>query len=100
MQNMIFFQNNRRIIKDEAVVFFIEEDLHFKLSNQSLSKKDVNKIQIYLNNLKAKKIKEKVVTFDFSEKNKFLFVILKKNILSNNFEELGAIFFDFIKKIR
>ena len=95
---MIFFQNNQKIIKKgEAVVFFINEDLHFRTSSKSLSNKEVTKIQFYLNNLKVKKIKEKIIAFDFSEKNKFLFVVLNKDIFSNNFEELGASLFVFIK---
>ena len=95
---MIFFQNNQKIIKGEVTAFFINEGLHFRPSNKSLSNKEVAKVQFYLNNLRTKKLKEKIIAFDFSEKNKFLFVVVKKDILPNNFEELGAIFLDFIKK--
>ena len=50
-----------------------------------------------MKHLKFKKKKEKIISFDISEENKVLFIIVKKKLVSNNFEELGANFYSFIK---
>ena len=58
----------------------------------------MNKIKAYLKVLKYKKKgKEKIVSFDLSEENKALFVIVKNNPTLGIFRELGAEFFSFLK---
>ena len=78
----------------ETLTFFLNENLDFKSTNQTIfSAQILNKIQVYLKNLKSKKIKKKIISFDISEKNKALFIIVKEKLLPNDFEKMGATFF-------
>ena len=97
MKNTIIFDNKIDFKQGETLIFFLNENFDFRVENGILSAQTLNKIQVYLKNLKSKKIKEKIIGFDISEKNKVLFIVIKKNLVSNNFEELGANLYSFIK---
>jgi len=97
MKNTIIFDNKLDFKQGETLVFFLNENFHFRAESRIFSAQTLNKIQIYLKNLKFKKIKEKIIRFDISEKNKVLFIVVKENLVSNNFEELGAKLYSFIK---
>ncbi len=97
MKNTIIFDNKIDFKQGETLTFFLNENFDFRVENRILSAQTLNKIQVYLKNLKSKKIKEKIIGFDISEKNKVLFIVIKKNLVSNNFEELGANLYSFIK---
>ena len=97
MKNTIIFDNKIDFKQGETLTFFLNENLDFKAKSKTFSVKILNKIQVYLKHLKFKKKKEKIISFDISEENKVLFIIVKKKLVSNNFEELGANFYSFIK---
>ena len=97
MKNTIIFDKKNDFKQEETLTFFVNENLNFKLTKKIFSDQILNKIHIFLKNLKSKKIKEKIIGFDISEKNKVLFIVIKENLVSNNFEELGANFYSFIK---
>jgi len=97
MKNTIIFDNKIDFKQGETLTFFLNENLDFKVESKTFSAQTLNKIQVYLKNLKFKKKKEKIISFDISEKNKVLFIIVKEKLVSNNFEELGANFYSFIK---
>jgi len=97
MKNTIIFDNKIDFKQGETLTFFLNENLDFKVESKIFSAQTLNKIQVYLKNLKFKKKKEKIISFDISEKNKVLFIIAKEKLVSNNFEELGANFYSFIK---
>ena len=97
MKNTIIFDNKIDFKQGETLTFFLNENLDFKVESKTFSAQTLNKIQVYLKNLKFKKKKEKIISFDISEENKVLFIIVKKKLVSNNFEELGANFYSFIK---
>ena len=97
MKNTIIFDNKIDFKQGETLTFFLNENFDFRVESRIFSAQTLNKIQVYLKNLKFKKIKEKIIGFDISEKNKVLFIVVKENLVSNNFEELGANLYSFIK---
>ncbi len=97
MKNTIIFDNKIDFKQGETLTFFLNENFDFRTESRIFSTQILNKVQIYLKNLKFKKIKKKIISFDISEKNKVLFIVVKENLVSNNFEELGANFYSFIK---
>lgn len=97
MKNTIIFDKKGGFKQGETLTFFLNENLNFKVESKIFSAQTLNKIQVYLKNLKFKKKKEKIISFDISEKNKVLFIVAKEKLVSNNFEELGANFYSFIK---
>ena len=97
MKNTIIFGNNSSFKQKETLVFFINENLDLKLENKIFSESNLNKIKFFLKNFKSKKSKDKIISFDISEQNKLLFVIVKEKLVTNNFAELGANFYSFAK---
>ena len=97
MKNTIIFDNKIDFKQGETLTFFLNENFDFRVESRIFSAQTLNKIKVYLKNLKFKKIKEKIIGFDISEKNKVLFIVVKENLVSNNFEELGANLYSFIK---
>ena len=98
MKNTIIFDNRPNFRPGDTLVFFVSEKLSFETNTKNVSPIILNKIKAYLKVLKYKKKgKEKIVSFDLSEENKALFVIVKNNPTSGIFRELGAEFFSFLK---
>ena len=93
MKNTIIFDNKIDFKQGETLSFFLNENFDFRAESRIFSAQTLNKIQVYLKNLKFKKIKEKIIGFDISEKNKALFIIVKEKLLPNDFEKMGASFF-------
>ena len=98
MKNTIIFDNRPNFRPGDTLVFFVSEKLSFEINTKNVSPIILNKIKAYLKVLKYKKKgKEKIVSFDLSEENKALFVIVKNNSTLGIFRELGAEFFSFLK---
>ena len=97
MKNTIIFDNKIDFKEGEVLTFFLNENLDFKVESKIFSAQVLDKIQVYLKNSTFKRKKEKIISFDISEKNKVLFIIIKEKLISTNFEELGANFYSFIK---
>ena len=97
MKNTIIFDKKVDFKQGETLTFFLNENLNFKVEREIFSAQISNKIKVYLKNLKFKKKEEKIISFDISEKNKILFIKVKEKLVLNNFEELGANFYSFIK---
>ena len=97
MKNTIIFDNKIDFKQGETLTFFLNENFDFRAESRIFSAQTLNKIQVYLKNLKSKKIKKKIISFDISEKNKALFIIVKEKLLPNDFEKMGANFFSYVK---
>ena len=78
MKNTIIFDNKIDFKQGETLTFFLNENFDFRVESRIFSAQTLNKIQVYLKNLKFKKIKEKIIGFDISEKNKALFIIVDR----------------------
>ncbi len=59
MKNTIIFDNKIDFKQGETLTFFLNENFDFKTESRIFSAQTLNKIQVYLKNLKPKKIKEK-----------------------------------------
>ena len=57
MKNTIIFDNKIDFKQGETLSFFLNENLDFKLENKTFSAQTLNRIQVYLKNLKFKKKK-------------------------------------------
>ena len=97
MKNTIIFDNKIDFKQGETLTFFLNENLDFKVESKTFSAQVLEKIHVYLKNLKLKKKEEEIISFDISERNKVLFIIVKEKLVSNYFEKLGANFYSFIK---
>ncbi len=98
MKNTIIFDNNINFKQEEALAFFVNENLDFRIEKKIFSDSNLRKIQVFLKNLIFKKNKEKIIVFDISEKNKAIFIVVKEKFTSSNFEQLGAKFYSFSKQ--
>ena len=97
MKNTIIFDSKIGFKQGETLTFFLNEKFDFRVDSKIFSAQILNKIQVYLKNLKSKKIKKNIISFDISEKNKALFIIVKEKLLPNDFEKTGANFFSYVK---
>ncbi len=97
MKNTIIFDNKTGFRQGETLTFFLNENLDFKLESKIFSAQILDKIKVFLKNLKSKKNKEKIISFDISEKNRALFIIVKEKLPPNDFEKIGANFFSYVK---
>ena len=100
MKNTNIFDNNINYKQEETLTFFVNEDLDFKPTKKIFSNQILNKIKIFLKNFKSKRKKEKIISFDISEKNKTLFIVVKEKLTPNDFEKIGANFFSYSKMNR
>ena len=97
MKNTIIFDNNVVFKRGETLTFFLNESLDFNVENKTFSTQTLEKNQLYFKNLIFKKNNEKVISFDISENNKALFIIVKEKLPPNDFEKIGANFFSYVK---
>ena len=59
MKNTIIFDKKISFKQGETLTFFLNENLNFKVESKIFSAQTLNKIQVYLKNLKFKKKKKK-----------------------------------------
>ncbi len=97
MTNLIKFETKSAQKNDEINSFFIGENFKTNHLSNILSKQDLNKINLYLSNLKKSKKDKNFTTFDLSEKKKIIFISLKEKENLFDLEETGAKFFVFLK---
>ena len=55
MKNTIIFDKKVDFKQGETLTFFLNENLNFKVESKIFSNQTLNKIQVYLKNLKFKK---------------------------------------------
>ena len=63
MKNTIIFDNKIDFKQGETLAFFLNENFDFRVESRIFSAQTLNKIQVYLKNLKLKKKKEKICKF-------------------------------------
>ena len=57
MKNTITFDHKISFKQGETLIFFLNENFDFRVESRIFSAQILNKIQVYLKNLKFKKIK-------------------------------------------
>jgi len=96
MTVQVLYKNNAKSANTGVITLFTEEKFQIKNQGTFLSKNEVS----YINKiLKTKKdIKEKIISFNMNENTTFILISSKKNLKDSEIENLGAEFYNFIKK--
>ena len=98
MNNLINFKKNISPKGNEINSFFIQENLKIDHLKNLFSKQDLNKISIYLNNVKKEKKTDAIFSFDMSERQKIIFIKINDDEKLSTIEQAGATFYIFLKK--
>ncbi len=97
MSVQINFSGKNLIKNPNIITLFVDESFNAFLLKRYLSKGDFTFITDLL---KTKDKKDEIIFFDISSKKKIILVSFKKNITTSETENLGAKFYDKIKKFK
>ncbi len=90
--------NSKNLTKSSNIItLFVDENFNTSLLKRCLSKADYTFITDLL---KTKDKKEEILFFDISSKKKIILVSFKKNLTTSETENMGAKFYDKIKKFK
>ena len=84
----------------EALTIFVNEKYGYKDKKNILSKEEIKKISSFLTNLKDKKEKEDIASFDISPKKTCFIIRVKNKYKSYSPQEKGGSFFTHIKQYK
>ena len=79
-----------------VIALFTEDKFQTKNTRSFLSKNETSYVEKILKN--KKNTKENIVSFNMNEKTIFILISIKKDLKGSDVENLGALFYDFIKK--
>ncbi len=97
MNIKITFKNQGFNKSYENLILFVDEKFNISNLKKHISNKEHSFI---LDLLKIKDTEQKIITFDLSSKKKIILVSFKKNLSISDSENLGAKFYEVIKKIK
>ncbi len=97
MAVQINYKIKNLIKKPNIITLFVDESFNTSLLKRYLSNSDYTFITDLL---KTKDKKEEILFFDITSKKKIILVSFKKNITTSETENLGAKFYDKIKKFK
>ena len=83
-----------------AFVVFVTEKYEYKDKSHILSKDLTQKINSFLKQLKEKNRGEEISSLDISNEKKCIVIKVKNKYENSYFEEIGGVFFTYIKKIK
>ena len=95
MSVQITYKNKISNKNAHNLVLFVDEKYSISSLKKHISITDYNVISDLIKN---KDTKKKIIAFDISSKKKIILVSIKKNIISSDVENLGAIFYDQFKE--
>ena len=84
----------------DAFAIFVTEKYEYKDENNLLSKDVAHKVNLFLKSLKAKNKGEEINSVDISSQKKCFIIKVKNNHNNSYFEEIGGIFFTYIKRFK
>jgi len=96
MTVQVFYKNKAKSSNLGVIALFVDERFQIKNSNGFFSKNETTYIERILKN--KKNTKENIISFNINEKTTVILISLKKNLKSFDVENLGAVFYNFIKK--
>ena len=96
MSVQVVYKNKAKSGNLGVIVLFADEKFRIKNTNGFLSKNEISYIEKTLKN--KKNTKENIVSFNINEKTTVILISLKKDLKSFDVENLGAVFYNFIKK--
>ena len=96
MTVQVLYKNKAKSRNIGVVALFTEDKFQVKNTGGFLSKKETFYVEKILKN--KKNTKENIISFNINEKNTLILISLKKDLKSFDVENLGAEFYNFIKK--
>ena len=96
MSVQVVYKNKAKSGNQGAIVVFANEKFQIKSTSGFFSKNETSSIERILKN--KKNTKENIVSFNINEKTTVILISLKKDSKSFDIENLGAVFYNFIKK--
>ena len=96
MSVQVVYKNKAKSGNPGVIALFADEKFRIKNTNGFLSKNEISYIEKTLKN--KKNTKENIVSFNINEKTTVILISLKKDLKSFDVENLGAVFYNFIKK--
>ena len=96
MTVQVLYKNNVKSGNIGVVALFTEDKFQIKNTGGFLSKKETFYVEKILKN--KKNTKENIISFNINEKSTLILISLKKDLKSFDVENLGAEFYNFIKK--
>ncbi len=96
MSVQVVYKNKAKSGNLGVIALFTDEKFRIKNTNGFLSKNEISYIEKTLKN--KKNTKENIVSFNINEKTTVILISLKKDLKSFDVENLGAVFYSFIKK--
>ena len=96
MTVQVLYKNKAKLTSTGAITLFTEEKFQIKNLDRFLPKNSALYADKILKN--KKNTKENIISFNINEKTTLILVSLKKDLKSSDVENLGAEFYNFIKK--
>ena len=84
----------------DAFAVFVTEKYEYRDENNFLPKDVAHKVNLFLKSLKAKNKGEEINSVDISSQKKCFIIKVKNNHNNSYFEEIGGIFFTYIKRFK
>ena len=96
MSVQVVYKNKAKSSNLGVIALFADEKFRIKNTNGFLSRNETSYIEKILKN--KKNTKEKIVSFNINEKTTVILISLKKDLKGFDVENLGAEFYNFVKK--
>ena len=96
MSVQVIYINKAKSSDPVVLAIFVDEKFQTKNINDFFSKNETSYVEKILKN--KKKTKENIISFNINEKTTFILISLKKDLKGSGVENLGAEFYNFIKK--
>ena len=96
MTVQVIYKNKAKLTNLDVITLFVEDKFQIKNAKSFLSKNENSYVEKILKS--KRNTKENIISFNISEKTTLILVSLKKDLKSFNVENLGAEFYNFIKK--
>ena len=96
MTVQVIYKNKAKLTNLGVITLFVEDKFQIKNAKSFLSKNENSYVEKILKS--KRNTKENIISFNISEKTTLILVSLKKDLKSFNVENLGAEFYNFIKK--
>ena len=96
MSVQVVYKNKAKSANLGVIALFADEKFKIKNINGFLSRNETSYIERILKN--KKNTKEKIISFNINEKTTAILISLKKDLKGFDVENLGAEFYNFVKK--
>ena len=96
MTIQVVYKNKAKSGNQDVIAVFANEKFQIKNTSDFFSKNETSSLERILKN--KKNTKENIISFNINEKTTVILISLKKDLKSFDVENLGAVFYNFIKK--